>query len=86
ARQTDAAGPSGTRARVYAITQQEAEASNTAVTGILPINTVDIHVLFDSGSTHSFVSPCVASEIGIDQRRLETPLIVSTPLGRSCVS
>ena len=61
----DEAGPGRGQARVYAITQQDAEASNTAVTGTLPIEGADAYVLFDSGSTHSFLSPGMTERLGI---------------------
>ena len=77
----DEAGPGRGQARVYAITQQDAEASHTAVTGTFFIEGVDAHVLFDTGSTHSFLSPGMAERLGVEPRRLESPLLVTSPLG-----
>ena len=78
----DEAGPSRGQARVYAITQQDAEASNTAVTGTLSIDGIDARVFFDTGSTHSFLSLGMAERLGVEPRRLVIPLLVTSPLGR----
>jgi len=43
-------------ARVFALTQQDAQASNTVVSDILPVCSFEAKVLFDTGATHSFVS------------------------------
>ena len=45
-----------TAARVYAMTQQQAQATPEVVTGILPISNADARVLIDLGATHSFVA------------------------------
>ncbi|XP_038984463.1 uncharacterized protein LOC120111479 [Phoenix dactylifera] len=39
--------------RIYALTQQDAQASNTVVSGTLPVASVYAYILFDSGATHS---------------------------------
>ena len=49
-------GKPHTQGRIYALTQQDAQASNIVVSGILLLSSVYAHVLFDSGATHSFVS------------------------------
>ena len=72
------------QARVFAIQQQDLEeAGNEVVTGIVSICSVDARVLFDPGATHSFASPLLARKMGRQESRLETPLLVATPLGRS---
>jgi len=48
---------SGVQARVFALTRQDAQASNAVVAGMLSICSQDACVLFDPGATHSFVSP-----------------------------
>ena len=78
----DEAGPGRGQARVYAITQQDAETSHTAVTGTLSVEGIVAHVLFDTGSTHSFLSPGMAERLGVEPRRLEVSLLVTSPLGR----
>ena len=45
-----------TQARVYAVTQQDADAAPDVVTGIISILDHDAYTLVDSGATHSFAS------------------------------
>ena len=45
-----------TQARVYAVTQQDADAAPYVVTGIISILDHDAYTLVDSGATHSFAS------------------------------
>ena len=40
------------------------------MTGTVSIEGVDAHVLFDMGSTHSFVSQGMADRLGVEPRRL----------------
>lgn len=42
--------------QVFAMTEQDAEASNDGVTGTLSLFSKYAKVLFDSGATHSFIS------------------------------
>ena len=41
--------------RVFALIPQDVQASDTVVTGILPLFSNFAKTLFDSGSTHSFI-------------------------------
>ena len=45
-----------TRARVYAVTQQDADAAPDVVTGIISILDHDAYTLVDPGAMHSFAS------------------------------
>ena len=45
-----------TQARVYAVTQQDADAASDVVTGIISILDHDAYTLVDPGATHSFAS------------------------------
>ena len=45
-----------TQARVYAVTQQDADPAPDVVTGIIPILDHDAYTLVDPGATHSFAS------------------------------
>ncbi|KAJ1438716.1 Zinc finger, CCHC-type [Sesbania bispinosa] len=69
------------QARVFAMTRQDAQASNTVVTGILCICSRDAHVLFDPGATHSFVSLSFATQLGKSPSSLDETLAVTTPVG-----
>ncbi|KAM6565508.1 hypothetical protein CsatA_024636 [Cannabis sativa] len=46
-------------ARVFAITQAEAEASPSVVSGQIPMANTTCKVLFDSGATHSFIASTI---------------------------
>ncbi|XP_073119751.1 uncharacterized protein [Henckelia pumila] len=52
-------------ARVYAITQEEADGANKIVTGTILINNVSTYVSFDFGVTHSFTSKRFAKKLGL---------------------
>src|SRR5262249_45059149 len=104
--------------RVFAVNPQEAQASNTTITGIIfmkllifiyniildmtriidveinrTCNNFDIgiiliqdehaKVLFDSGATHSFISPCFAGRLNRDKELMENSLSITTPLGET---
>ena len=71
------------QARVFTLTQQDVQASNAVVAGILPICFFDVRVLLDPGATHSFMSPVFASKSGWQALRMATPLSVATPLSDS---
>ncbi|KAA0061201.1 pol protein [Cucumis melo var. makuwa] len=67
--------------RVYATTRQEAERAGTVVTGTLPILGHYAFVLFDSGSSHSFISSVFVQHVGLEVEPLGSVLSVSTPSG-----
>ncbi|KAI3437402.1 uncharacterized protein J3R85_005383 [Psidium guajava] len=66
--------------RVYAITQEEASASKTVISGTLSLNGHKAYVLFDTGATHSFVSAQYVKLHDLDTELLVEPLVVTTPL------
>uniref|UniRef100_A0A2N9F3Y9 RNA-directed DNA polymerase n=1 Tax=Fagus sylvatica TaxID=28930 RepID=A0A2N9F3Y9_FAGSY len=72
--------------RVYALTTQDAQATDTVVTGILPLFSTPARVLFDPGSTHSFISCGFVRNIARSPEPLEYELSVSTPLGDTLMS
>ena len=52
-------GPPGrpmTQARVFAVTQQEADTAHDVVTGMILVFDPDAYILIDLGATHSFIS------------------------------
>ncbi|KAJ1415419.1 Zinc finger, CCHC-type [Sesbania bispinosa] len=66
--------------RVFAMTRQDAHASNAMVTGILSICSRDAHVLLDPGATHSFVSLTFATQLGKSPSSLDETLVVTTSI------
>ena len=76
------------QARVFALQQQQQqqdveEPGNEVVAGMVSICSMDARVLFDSGATHSFLSPVLAERLGRQASSLEIPLVVASPLGGS---
>ena len=60
----------------FNMTVQDAMESRDVVSGILPVNTVNAYILFDSGATYSFISEDFAKKICVPQQKLNDPLIV----------
>ncbi|XP_072081185.1 uncharacterized protein [Arachis hypogaea] len=73
------------QARVYALTRQDAQASNAVVAGTLQVCSLDARVLFDTGSHYSYVSPHLASRFDKQPELLSHSFHVGTPLGVSTV-
>jgi hypothetical protein len=67
--------------RVFALTKQDAETSPSVVSGTLVITNQHAQVLFDSGSTHSFISHGFARRLNIIPETLDFELSVDTPSG-----
>ena len=70
-------------ARVFTITQHDAQASNVVVTGTLPVCFLDAGVLFDPGATYSFVSLVFVSKSGWQTVRMVIPLSIAITLSDS---
>ncbi|KAL0540965.1 hypothetical protein IC582_020991 [Cucumis melo] len=77
---------SGVCFRVFATTRQEAERAGTVVTGTLPILGHYAFVLFDSRSSHSFISSVFVQHVGLEVEPLGSVLSVSTPSGEFLLS
>ena len=73
--------PQKTQTRIFAMTIDEAQANPDKVTGIMLIFGTHMRVLFDSGSSRSFVSSSFASHANLDLSLLKNKLVVTTPLG-----
>ena len=70
-----------TQARVYAMTQQDADAAPDVVTGIISILDHDAYTLVDLGATHSFASKHFLDRFQIKTQPLEGHMRVSLPTG-----
>ena len=70
-----------TQARVYAVTQQDADAAPDMVTGIISILDHDAYTLVDPGATHSFASKPFLDRFQIEIQLLEGCMRVSLPAG-----
>ncbi|XP_052197291.1 uncharacterized protein LOC127804467 [Diospyros lotus] len=59
----------------------DAEKGNEIVQGILSLCGMDVRVLFDTGSTHSFIAPHMVCHVPIPKTSLPYHLAVATPGG-----
>ncbi|XP_055814099.1 uncharacterized protein LOC129883465 [Solanum dulcamara] len=74
----------GDRAHCYAFPgRSEVEASDAVITGTLLVCDSLAFVLFDPGSTFSYVSPAFADGLDLYCDLLDMPIRVSTPVGES---
>ena len=58
-------------------------ASTTTVTSTLLVDKLKARVLFDSGATHSFISPYFAKTLARDKVIMKSPLAIGIPAGRT---
>ncbi|GKV05621.1 hypothetical protein SLEP1_g17608 [Rubroshorea leprosula] len=65
--------------RVFVITKQQAHNTPTIIKGKILISFGNAHVLIDSGSTHSFVSPKYVPFLHVEPETLNCVLVVNTP-------
>lgn len=65
------------QARVFTLILCDAQASNAVVTGMLYVYGIEVLVLFDPKSTHSFVSPPFVSRLNLCYYEMKKPLIVN---------
>ena len=70
-----------TQARVYAVTQQDADATPDVVTGIISILDRDAYTLVDLGATHSFASKPFLDLFQIETQPLKGRMKVSLSAG-----
>ena len=75
-----------TQARVYAVTQQDADAAPDVVTGIISILDHDAYTLVDLGAMHSFASRPFLDCFQIETQPLGGHMRVSLPVGDPLVS
>lgn len=70
----------------YALpTRPQETSSYVVITGIVPVCQRDASVVFDQGSTYSYVSSYFASYLVMPHDSLSAPVYVSTPVGDSIV-
>ena len=65
--------------------RSEAETSDTVITGTLLVCDCMASVLFDPGSTFSYVSSSFATGLDLDCDLLDMPIRVCTPVGESVI-
>ncbi|OMO55593.1 reverse transcriptase [Corchorus capsularis] len=60
---------------------QKPKASNTVVTGMVLVSSVYALTLFDTGASHSFVSPAFVEKLGVIVEPLDFEFVIDTPTG-----
>ena len=74
-------GMSGVQGRVYAITPPAKSADQPVIRGTFLLSRLWARVLFDSGTSYSFIVALVMIELGLEVEALEEAFHVSSPLG-----
>ena len=79
---------SGTRtqARVFLVTQQEADASPDVITGMISVYDHDAYALVDPRATHSFISVPFTERYQIESQPIDGRMVVSVPNGDTMIS
>ena len=72
---------SGAQGRVYVVTQQTKAVDQSVIQGTFLLFRLWTRVLFDSGSSHSFIAASCVRVLGLEIETLDKPLHVSSPLG-----
>ena len=62
------------------MTQEDVRATSDVVPGMLQMNDYQMHVLFDSGATHSFIVNKNVTKLSKETKRVEKGFIIGTPL------
>ena len=62
---------------VFALTVADAEQGNEIIQGIISLYDVDVRVLFDTSSTHSFIAPHIICHVPIPRTIFPYYLVVS---------
>ena len=72
-----------TQARVFAVTQQDADTAPDVVTGMISVFDRDAHILIEHGTTHSFISMGFISNVNVESQPIDCSIVVSLPTGDS---
>ena len=75
-----------TQARVFSVTQQEADASPDVITGMISVYDHDAYALVDPGATHSFISVPFTERHQIESQPIDGRMVVSVPNGDIMIS
>ena len=75
-----------TQARVFSVTQQEADASPEVITGMISVYDHDSYALVDPGATHSFISVPFTERHQIESQPIDGRMVVSVPNGDTMIS
>ena len=66
-----------TQAKVFAVTQQEADVAPEVMTRIIQVFSSDAYVLIYLGAAHSFISEKFIAQVNIEIQPIDCSLVVS---------
>ncbi|XP_052171537.1 uncharacterized protein LOC127787518 [Diospyros lotus] len=69
--------------KVFHLTRQDAVEDPAVIEGIMSTSGILMHVLIDSGVSHSFISYACVEVLGEKSKNLNCRMIVATPMGKS---
>ena len=72
-----------TQARVFAVTQHDADTVPDVVTSMILVFDRDAHILIDPRTTHSFISMGFISNVNVESQPIDCSIVVSLPTGDS---
>ena len=75
-----------TQARVFSVTQKEANASPDVITDMISVYDHDAYALVDPGATHSFISVPFTERHQIESQPIDGRMVVSVPNGDIMIS
>ena len=75
-----------TQAKVFAVTQQDANTAPDVVTSIISVLGHDAHILIDPGATHSFISTSFISNVNVVSQPIDCNIVVSLPIRDSRIA
>ena len=75
-----------TQARVFAVTQQDADTALDVVTCIISVFGHDAYFIIDHGATHSFISMGFISKVKVESQLIDCSIVVSLPTGDSRIA
>ena len=75
-----------TQARVFSVTQQEADVSLDVITGMISVYDHDAYVLVDPGATHSFISAPFTKRHQIESQPIDGRMVVFVPNEETMIS
>jgi len=70
-----------TPGRVFHLTQKEVRFVSDMMAGTLLMNNFNVHVLFNSGATHSFIAKRIVTKLRKGVKIVEKGFIIGTPMG-----
>jgi hypothetical protein len=75
-------GPTPREGRANYTTVEEIPTGEEVLVGSFSLNEHPVIILFDSGSSHDFMSPTCAKKVMLSMVAMESPYVISTPGGR----